>query len=230
MIYKSETDFKEEFFKTFDPATGIPDDLLSALTQGYLTCLDRHDPERGSNNNTFGNDAYFHNCHELKKVAEKSQNRIEVISVWPRFRLKIGNFEIASHKVGKSEADNIQTSTLKKKAAVLRVQCKRIKPTDDVNQMTFPFFHDKDLEVPLKPLVELETYAIPFNLVLAHMGNPEQGLCAVYLCRPGQVGWEFTHLLWKRTEAAANLTPEPYEIPAPEQSPVPKLRRKKKAN
>lgn len=42
------------------------------------------------------------------------------------------------------------------------------------------------------------------NLVLAHLGNHEDGACAIYLCVPisednGRITqWEHTHLLWKR--------------------------------
>ena len=116
------------------------------------------------------------------------------------FRFKLGEFILACHRVGWTEEDDITTHFPNNGGAILEM----------VPQEYLPGF---------KPEVSQLR-----NLVLAHMGNPDDGLCAAYLCFPIEAGgahitrWAYTHELHRlrRPEALATLanpTPTAREVP-----------------
>ncbi|HEX8433427.1 MAG TPA: hypothetical protein VF625_19205, partial [Longimicrobium sp.] len=79
-----------------------------------------------------------------------------------------------------------------------------------------------------------ETYqaGAPVDLVLAHLGTPERGLEAVYLCVPSAIGgddriseWAHAELLWSRGARATVGRAEPGHAPeVPIEEPAIRLR------
>lgn len=221
MKYSTEENFNEDFKITF--SEDINDFLFNALNKGYLSAVQNHDPQVGGNNNTFGTDIYNFTCYELTKLEELSKGLVKVISKKPIFRLQIGDFIISNHKVGKYEEDPIISSFPNTNRA------SRGKPVQTtINQLSINFTESvkKTLEYNEKPVF--------YNLVLAHMGNPGVGLCAIYLCRPGVVenkkikSWESTNEIWKRSEKITILHTTEYEKPKEEKTSDPKVTKKKK--
>jgi hypothetical protein len=216
MIFNLEENFNQDCEKTF--IEEINNLLNTALDISYSSASEKHDPEQGANNNTFGTDIYHFSCFELTKIAEASEGRIKIISTFPVFRLKVGQFEIANHKVGNSELDDIKYSF----PNTHRAACAK---REYFNPNQLPIDFPKDTENTVK---NTETH-VPYNLVLAHMGNHVLGLCAVYLCRPGRVEndkikeWEFTKQLWKRSENITIPNPLEFERPVDEETPKPKV-------
>lgn len=230
MRYDSEEIFNQEFEKTF--TKDIIDDLVYGLKQGYSTSGELHDPKRGSNNYTYGTGVYHHTCFELNNLAELSDDKIKILtnpSIFKReddniimlknsalFKMQIGDFLISNHRVGKSEKNPIESSFPNTSGSACPKQ-KKYNP----NQTSFL----GQLELELN---------VPFNLVLAHFGNLEDGLCAVYLCRPGLVengkikSWEFKKEIWIRTERITISDDIEYQKLQDEEIPRPKVNKKKK--
>ena len=163
-----QEDFREENFEAF----------FNLINDGYLTGCDVHLPQSGSDGMSFGTNVYKFISHNLSMLAEGS-DYINVLSRNP-FRIQFKRFELAFHKVGKTGLEPIETSFPHSATAARESR---------FIQLSFE-----------RELLGQEAYAeeVPYNLVLAHMGNPEEGFCALYLCRPGKVvdgkiqEWEFT--------------------------------------
>ena len=178
--------------------------LLNCLESGYRTAQDCYEEARtrGANQYVFGYILYHYVVHELKQRVQAESSGFQVLPAKKPllFRLKLGEFILACHRVGWSEEDDIKTHFPNNGGAILEMV-----PTEYL-----PGF---------KPEVSQLR-----NLVLAHMGNPDDGLCAAYLCFPIEAGgghitqWAYTHELHRlrRPEALATLanpTPPVREIP-----------------
>lgn len=215
MVFRNEAEFQREFERAFGPE--IVDALIEALSKAYLTAQDLYDATRGSNNSTFGTGVYHHAVFELQKVAEDSENCIVTSLIANTFRMERGHFVIACHKVGEYETDNILSSFPQ-----------NYKPKHDAD------FNPNQLAIEFKEFEPIdEEQSVSSELVLAHMGNPEQGLCAIYLCRPrysadNEIEWDYTRLLWTKSAATAAAPVRTYDIPQEEKSPKPQVRRKPK--
>ena len=72
---------------------------------------------------TFGINLYFHAVHEICREAEQLPDLLRVPSRQPIFRLHIGPYELACHRVGLSERESIWSSFPKNEgAAALMVE------------------------------------------------------------------------------------------------------------
>lgn len=218
MVFRNEAEFQQEFDEAFDPET--IEAVIEALSTSYRTAQDLHDPARGSNNSTFGIGVYHYSIFELQKVADASEKRIVTSSVSNTFRLHKGKFDIACHKVGDNENEDILRSFPQNYKP-------KPEPVIDPNQLAIEFLED------LEAQATAEDQNVSSDLVLAHMGNPELGLCAVYLCRPryisdDEIEWDRTYLLWKRSEGIVSPLRSTYTVPQDEQSPKPQVQRKRK--
>jgi len=196
------------FFDCFaEPVVGA---FTVALQRAYETACEKHDPSRGSNEQTFGFDLYHFAAHELEREAERLGGVIEVEAGRPYFRLRVGQFRLACHRVGRSSAQDI-------------AQC---FPTNDGAARALI---ERQLWLPgMEPRVDLAR-----NLVLAHLGNPEMGLEALYLCIPSReekdkiAEWGYTHRLWATGEAnAIRPRPMPTTVAPEEVIEEPIVRRK----
>lgn len=199
------------FHSTFTRAAVQP--IVAALKRAYLTASELHDPDRGSDETTFGFSLYKFAVHELRKAAEATKTQLRVISSVPVFRLAVGEFELACHRVGRNARQDIHSSL----------------PNNDGAACTMV-----EQQLWLPGMAEVFDLPKARKLVIAHLGNPEDGLGAIYLCIAGRTdgeritSWAYTHEIWHADSddaTAAAATPAP-DRPADEVIPQPMVRKK----
>lgn len=196
------------FFETFTDDITLA--LQAALSRAYDSVCEHHDPARGFNEQTFGYSLYHCAAFELGVEAEGLSDEVRVESDRPRFRLRVGEFRLGCHRVGDNAAQNIE----------------RCFPG---NESGAPALIERQLWLPgMEPRVDLAR-----NLILAHLGNAETGLEAVYLCIPAREEkdkiseWGFTHCLWTIAQAGAALsTPIRTDLEPEESIEAPLVRRR----
>lgn len=181
------------FFDTFTDQ--ITSALQAALHRAYDSACEQHDPARGFNEQTFGYSLYHCAAFELGVEADNLGAEVEVEAGRPSFRLRIGEFRLGCHRVGQNAAQDIA----------------RCFPG---NESGAPALIEKQLWLPgLEPRVDRAR-----NLVLAHLGNTESGLEALYLCIPSReekdkiAEWGYTHSLWTIDDV---IVPRPSRTPLP---------------
>ncbi len=153
---------------------------------------------------------------ELSKSADLAGGLYAIKTRNPKFRLQAGDFEVGCYRVGRAVADDIWTSFPDNDDAA---------PAMVEEQLWLPGFED---EAGVKRARKL---------VLAHLGNSEDGLGAVYLCVPSRIdkdriaGWALAHPIWKQGDSlplsvkpAVALVPEE-TVPEPQ---IGKIRRSKR--
>ena len=185
------------FFKLFDGERGLL--LLNCLEKGYATAQHTYKEAQsgGANQYTFGYDLYHYVVHEIKEGIQADPSGFQIVPERNAllFRLKLGEFTLACHRVGRTEADDISTHFPNNNGAILHMVPHQYLPglVPEVNQLR--------------------------NVVLAHMGNPDDGLCAAYLCFPikaeGEriIKWGYTHELHRRRRPDTLATPMPNRPP-----------------
>jgi hypothetical protein len=185
----------ELFERTFAAEATAP--LVRCLRRAYETACEHHVPQRGSNEVTFGINLYFHAVHELCQQADQSPGLVTIPTRQPIFRMRMGEFELACHRVGLSERESIWTSFPKNEgAACLMVE----------EQLWLP---------GLAPTFDLTRAR---KLILAHLGNADEGMRAVYLCIPGRTdsgritSWVFARAIYRADEKTV-LAPAPSLLP-----------------
>lgn len=200
----------DSFQKTF--SAEVKKHIVETLSKAVSSACENYDPEKGSNGVTFGVDTYQFGIYEFTKLASAFPKFFSVDRSGNLFRLKIGDFIIACHRVGSSESEDINSSFPNSECSAHRMVS---------SQLFLP-----GLEPDL-------TQAKQF--VLSHFANSYDGLCAVYICLPkatdgNQISeWAHTHLIWQldRTNTTA-ATLKTDELPSPEKVLDFSLRRKKK--
>ncbi len=169
----------DSFVRTFSP--GLQKLLVGALARAYHAVARAHRLHPGFNERTFGFSVYEVGVHELSSIAEENADRLRVKWIEQAFRLIAGPYEVAYHKVGHSAHDDIRVSFPNNEGAVTSMVLASYLPglEPDLSQAT--------------------------RVVLAHMGNPEEGLCAAYLCIPighdaaGRINeWGFTYEIFRK--------------------------------
>ncbi len=177
----------ELFERTFNPAT--IEVLVSSLRRAYGTACEHHEPERGGNEATFGYGLYHYAVHELCLEAERASDEVTmaVTSKQPLFRLQIGPYEVACHRVGLSERESIWTAFPKNEGAALSMM-------------------EEQFRMPLFGFGGVGGVESARKLILAHLGNADEGMRAVYLCIPGKTeagritGWLFARPIYRADE------------------------------
>ncbi|MEO7735482.1 MAG: hypothetical protein ABIY55_31300 [Kofleriaceae bacterium] len=183
--------------------------LVEALRAAYETACEHHVPGQGSDEQAFGFNLYKFAVHEHCKTAS-ALNGMEVISRNPSFRLGIGEYELACHRVGSSEREDIWGSF----------------PNNDGAACTMV---EEQLWLP--GMAQNLSVAKARKLVLAHFGSPDDGFRAAYLCIPGRTekgriaAWNFAGPLWiaEQGQFAGDST---QELPPEEDIEAPVVRRK----
>lgn len=166
---------------------------VRALRVAYDAVAERHDPDEGSNNETFGFTLYHFGVKRLKEAFGDRDLGVKCGKVNNAFRMFIGPYQIGCYKVGESEHDDIATSFPGNDGAAAELV---------ESQLWLP-------GVPKTRGVERAK-----KVVIAHLGNPDDGFRALYLCVAGKMRgericeWAYTMLLW-RADAAVLLPPAP---------------------
>ena len=201
------------FEATFSAATVLAGTVRNALTRAYDSACESHLPSRGSNEMTFGFNVYHFAVHELTIAAERSGGALRVMSLRPVFRLGANDYELACHRVGTHADQNIDTAFPNNdNAACTMVQAQLWLPGID---------RSAGIEQARK-------------VVIAHLGNPDDGLGAIYACIPGRTvgdritGWAWTHRIWHLEDGRSAEVVAPASPPPAEVIEAPVVRRKRK--
>lgn len=199
------TDPGSKFQETFsDEVTRA---MVDALAAAYDRACDLHEPEWGCDEQSFGFLVYKFAVHALCEEFANEHDNTEVTNRLPAFRLRAGEYQLACHKVGHRAGDDIHSCFPGNDNAAPRM----------VEGQLWLDGVDRDAGT-----TNLERAR---KLILAHLGNPEDGLQAVYLCFPRRTGndgkiseWAYSHLVWKADEgstahdSAGNGTEVPDEV------------------
>lgn len=167
---------------TFPPQ--LTERLVEALREGYEVACDNWRPEKGSRSLTFGIDVWAFATFQLEQIADEAELELDVEQREHRTTLVKHGLFLSSYRVGSHSDQSIWTSFPNNRNAAPRLAR---------NNVQIDIFGDAEL-----------TGAEPLDLVLAHFGNPDHGLEAVYLCVPtgadgNQISeWGYADLLWRR--------------------------------
>lgn len=181
------------------------DRLVGALLAAYTTACDNWKPDEGSISQTFGYDAWAFGNFRLRELADDATLGFVPEIHEGRFTLRKDGLFLSSYKAGSSRDADIWRSFPKNQHAA---------PQLARNNSQLDIFLDGD-----------PSPDAPVDLVLAHLGNPERGLEAVYLCVPTAVEneriseWGFAQRLWRRGDSG--LAERPVSPVAPPEPSVP---------
>ena len=197
----------------------VRDAIVAALKTSYSDAQEKHDPLVGSDGLTFGISVYSFTCFRLAQRLDGSDG-VALISRHPTFRLKIGRFVVGAHRVSSDEGDEIAETFPPNQNAAGRL-C-------GPQQMPMPFPGHE-------PLADVKPDG---GIIIAHVGNPDVGLAAVYLAMPESVdeqnridGWRYTERIWSRNGGGPSGDRKPIlvVVPPPEVVPEPVVRRRSKS-
>lgn len=201
----AEVDPGPVFRSSFGAA--VVNEAVRALERAVETARTAHLPERGGNETTFGICLYHYAVHELQDAVRRHPGLgWRARHVQQAFRLRVGEYTVACHKVGNLAIENIWGCFPNPGAS-----------------------HELVLS-PGRPgwLPGMEPDIASSRVaVLAYMANPETGLEAVHLCIPtketrGRISeWGYTQLVWERSAERVQTKPigstEPQELPPREE-------------
>lgn len=206
----------DHFFEIF--SAQVNQQLVDALRAAYESACesDLLLSGRGSCEQLFGTTVYHCAKREFKK-AVLTRNEIRLGSEYPLFRLAIGPYAVGFYRVGQFSTEDICKSFPRNRNGAGRMAHE---------QMCLPFPGQED-EHP-QDLTDAR------NVVLAHFGNREDGLTAVYLAIPTReengeiVQWGFTHRLWSDDRVVATSDAIKHEPHPAEAEVEPIVRRKQR--
>lgn len=188
---------------------GVLRSMTEAVAQAYSDAGDNHKPEVGSSGRTYGTEVY-----EFCWFRIEESGLVKVTHREP-YWFGLDDAMVACHRVGDSITDHIDECFPRDRSEW---------PTTVNRQASFNF-------VP-QPGVTNNV------LVLAHIGNPQEGLLQIHLCRPlvGEDGylvrWAERAVLWTRDSGSALEAPEVVASttlrPVEENKPAAKDKLKKK--
>jgi hypothetical protein len=177
--------------------------------KAYDDARERFNDKIGCNTSTFGTEIYHFACFRLEERVGDLGEDAKVALRHPAFRLEIGGFEVGCHKVGDLETDSIWRSF----------------PQSE--------FAGETLASPQLLLFGGEGKGQIGGIVIAHQGNPTQGLCALYLCLPDSVNdrgridhWGHVEPLWRRAGDESTPIDIKVALPPVEEVAAPSVRRK----
>lgn len=202
LISRIETAFPES----------VTDRLVAALNEGYEVACENFRPEKGSRSLTFGVDVWAFGTFHLEAVAEEAGFELDTEEHDHRTTLQRDGLYLNCYRVGTSADQNIWECFPNNRNSAPRLA---------KNNLQFEIFAN-----------DQPTGDEPVDLVLAHFGNPNAGLDAVYLCVPiaanqNQISqWGYAKLLWRRDGLAAGGIPTAPPVPLAPEVPIgePELR------
>lgn len=176
---------------------------IDALVETTRLVYDRaalhHSPEDGWDPQMFGFAVYKYVTKRLHDMSKQPALGFETRAVHPAFRLGVGPFTLAAYCCGSCGDQDINDSFPNNENGAPALV--------DMNQFSLDLKFDET--VP------------PRALVLAHLGNPTNGLEALYLAAPGskQDGriseWSYTKLIWRMSATGGHGQPTPPQLPPP---------------
>jgi hypothetical protein len=173
-------------------------------------------PQYGHDAMTFGLMLYKSKVHFLKKLAEQHE-WIRIANYGACFRFEINGYTLATHRIGDSVNEDVAGLFPGNKTAAPRLAAKNRK------QLVLPFVD----EVIQDGTGKYDDSGCR-NLILADIGNPEDGFCILYLNVPidvspdGRVGKRgTTHLIWSTEEMLDGARSLRDDDRAPEETIVP---------
>ena len=155
----------ESFYTAFN--TGIRQSIANKLRTTYHIVGEGHDPQLGFNQNTYAIGIYHVAVFQLGSLASQFDGSLSMQSMNPKFRLGVGDYSLACHRVGGSMFDDIAYCFPSPESAA-----GEMVPKASPSQMELPF-----LDQP-------STLGLQRSIVLAHFGNPNEGFLKAYLCFP----------------------------------------------
>ena len=186
--------------------------IVAALQRAYAIVQEPHDDALGWDAHTFGQGVYRIGLFWLKKYCEDSGGKLELVDELKTLsRFRCGEYTFGFYKVGSSITDNIWEALPTSENGGFTI-------VDDDGQ---PFL--TGLEEFMLDRVDLRRYG-----VIAHLGNPKDGLSAIYLCIPVQAEggkitrWGYAEPIYLRTMGKSGAPPAPpVGGPPPEVPPQP---------
>lgn len=170
--------------------------IVGALDAAYNAASEHHVPREGSNNETFGTNVHHFKVKRLNEAFHDERLGVKCMKVKNAFQMIVGPYTVGCYSVGTSEHDDIRTSFPKNDGAA-------------------PDFVEGQLCLFAPAPSQRIDGATKF--IIAHLGNPDGGLRAVYLCIPGAIRngriseWSYTLPLW-RVDVALSLLPASLHI------------------
>jgi hypothetical protein len=190
--------------------------FVCGIRKAAKSAADHYRPEIGWNPHLFGTANYHFSCFECEKIADADLPadicRIPKPSPLD-FKMNVNGLQTAVHRVGWSADDPIEACFPSSAGGPGRMARENYEQL----YLDLPYTHFEQL---------------PRNVVIAYMSNPEDGLCAVYLCVPdgstdaGRVNhWAYTELVWKKADDLDDMPSAPnFPPPAPDKDPVLSIR------
>lgn len=182
-----------KFFTTFNDEV-LPL-LLEAVAGAYNEAGECYAIAPNADANTYGTDLYRFAGHRLTRMAGQHPELMSVVREHPSFIHRVGDYELICHRVAKEASANIWNSFP--------------NPNTEGVQRGVALF------LPgLEPNLNEVT-----RLVLAHIGNQEDGLCAAYICFPlanasGGIEWGYVQELYRKHGETPSMAFE--RVPAEE--------------
>lgn len=155
--------------KTF--IADINEQLVDCLKRSYENNIDIFAPQIGHDGMVFGLMIYKSNTHFLVELSYKT-DWLEIISRNPRFLMQIGNYKIATYKVGDTLDIDPRFSFPNNKVGAYELT------KANLNQRYLYEEMNSDAEV---------SDILCTNLILAHSGNSDEGLLRVFLGIPSKI-------------------------------------------
>lgn len=186
----------DRFIRAFTPELqGL---LVRAIKDTYHEACEAHAVAPNSDSVTFGTSLYRFAGHRLSRLAEEHPEHIALVREHPSFLHRVGQYDLFCHRVAKRSDANIWTSF--------------------PNPKTESYQRGVTLFLPgMEPGLEDVNH-----VVLAHMGNDEDGLYSVHLCIPikdsvGGIEWGYTHELYQHpAESTSPMAMPSSSTPGPE--------------
>lgn len=185
--------------------------IVARVQFAYNTVQERHDEKLGYDAHTFGHNVYRLGRFQLGRCCEESGGKLaRVEELKSIFRFQGGEYTLGFYKVGHSADTNIWEAFPTSENGAMSV--------NTVGQLVL-----LGLEDAMMDRVDDLRY-----VVVAHLGNPRDGLCAVYLCIPvraesGKItGWGYAECIYKAQQGNRSIRPAaPAMLPPEHQvSPV----------
>lgn len=197
----------DTYHQTFTPE--VKKAIVDAVQFSYEIVQERHDESLGYGPNTFGHNVYYIGKFQLAKCCERSGGKLErVEDLNSLFRFQSGGYTLGFYKVGRTADQNIWEEFPTSENGAM-----------SISEEGYPFL--VGLEDSMLDRVDALRY-----VVVAHLGNPTSGLCAIYLCIPiktenGKIKrWGYAEALYLRDKGLGS-TPLPSIPPPPENPSLP---------